>query len=165
MRRFGDLEAVIMDRSWERDWPMLGREMVEDLRGRGAASQAAPYFSVGMVGAGGGPPAPVGHELHLLPFLRRSRIRSDGAGGALRAHLVGIRGQAGLTWRRRDNRGQARRGAESFRVLSGASREAGLRGNAVAQSRRGAVARWAATPHADPAARGKAGACRDANDA
>jgi predicted transcriptional regulator len=32
MRRFGDLEAVIMDRLWERGRPMLVREMVEELR-------------------------------------------------------------------------------------------------------------------------------------
>jgi predicted transcriptional regulator len=32
MRRFGDLEAVIMDRLWEQGRPMLVREMVEDLR-------------------------------------------------------------------------------------------------------------------------------------
>ena len=32
MRRFGDLEAVIMDRLWEQSRPMLVREMVEELR-------------------------------------------------------------------------------------------------------------------------------------
>jgi predicted transcriptional regulator len=32
MRRFGELEAVIMDRLWERGRPALVREMVEDLR-------------------------------------------------------------------------------------------------------------------------------------
>src|SRR5258706_11503452 len=32
MRRFGDLEAVIMDRLWEQGRPMLVREMVEELR-------------------------------------------------------------------------------------------------------------------------------------
>jgi predicted transcriptional regulator len=32
MRRFGDLEAVIMDRLWEQGRPMLVREMVDDLR-------------------------------------------------------------------------------------------------------------------------------------
>ena len=32
MRRFGELEAVIMDRLWEQRRPMLVREMVEDLR-------------------------------------------------------------------------------------------------------------------------------------
>ena len=32
MRRFGDLEAVIMDRLWEWGRPTLVREMVEDLR-------------------------------------------------------------------------------------------------------------------------------------
>src|ERR1700758_532772 len=31
MRRFGELEAVIMDRLWERGRPMLVREMVDDL--------------------------------------------------------------------------------------------------------------------------------------
>ena len=31
MRRFGELEAVIMDRLWEQGRPMLVREMVEDL--------------------------------------------------------------------------------------------------------------------------------------
>src|ERR1700758_3384079 len=32
MRRFGELEAVIMDRLWERGRPVLVREMVDDLR-------------------------------------------------------------------------------------------------------------------------------------
>src|ERR1700749_2095162 len=32
MRRFGELEAVIMARRWGRARPTLGREMVEDLR-------------------------------------------------------------------------------------------------------------------------------------
>ena len=31
MRRFGELEAVIMDRLWERGRPALVREMVNDL--------------------------------------------------------------------------------------------------------------------------------------
>jgi len=33
MRRFGELEAVIMDRLWDQGRPMLVREMVEALRG------------------------------------------------------------------------------------------------------------------------------------
>src|SRR6202034_1457660 len=32
MRRFGELEAVIMDRLWERASPALVREILEDLR-------------------------------------------------------------------------------------------------------------------------------------
>ena len=32
MRRFGELEAVIMDRLWESGRPVLVREMVDDLR-------------------------------------------------------------------------------------------------------------------------------------
>ena len=32
MRRFGELEAVIMERLWERRRPMLVREIVDDLR-------------------------------------------------------------------------------------------------------------------------------------
>jgi predicted transcriptional regulator len=32
MRQFGELEAVIMDRLWERGRPALVREMVDDLR-------------------------------------------------------------------------------------------------------------------------------------
>src|SRR5260370_11479223 len=32
MRRFGDLEAVIMDRLWERGSPALVREILDDLR-------------------------------------------------------------------------------------------------------------------------------------
>src|SRR3984893_15327056 len=32
MRRFGELEAVIMERLWDQGRPMLVREMVEDLR-------------------------------------------------------------------------------------------------------------------------------------
>jgi hypothetical protein len=33
MRRFGELEAVIMDRLWQWGRPVLVREVVEDLRG------------------------------------------------------------------------------------------------------------------------------------
>ena len=33
MRRFGELEAVIMERLWERGRPALVREILEDLRG------------------------------------------------------------------------------------------------------------------------------------
>jgi predicted transcriptional regulator len=33
MRRFGELEAAIMDRLWERGRPALVREVLEDLRG------------------------------------------------------------------------------------------------------------------------------------
>ena len=32
MRRFGELEAVIMDRLWDKGRPMLVREMVDDMR-------------------------------------------------------------------------------------------------------------------------------------
>src|ERR1700746_2328448 len=42
MRRFGELEAVIMDRLWERGQPTLVREMVEDLR----EDRALGYTSV-----------------------------------------------------------------------------------------------------------------------
>ena len=35
MRRFGELEAVIMDRLWEWGRPVLVREMVDDLRKTG----------------------------------------------------------------------------------------------------------------------------------
>ena len=38
MRRFGELEAVIVDRLWEWGRPVLVREVVDDLRDeRGAA--------------------------------------------------------------------------------------------------------------------------------
>jgi predicted transcriptional regulator len=33
MRRFGELEALIMDRLWERGRPALVREILDDLRG------------------------------------------------------------------------------------------------------------------------------------
>ena len=33
MRRFGELEAVVMDRLWDRGRPALVREIVDDLRG------------------------------------------------------------------------------------------------------------------------------------
>ena len=33
MRRFGELEAVIMERLWERGRPALVREILDDLRG------------------------------------------------------------------------------------------------------------------------------------
>ena len=36
MRRFGELEAVIMDRLWARDRPMLVREVVDELHGERA---------------------------------------------------------------------------------------------------------------------------------
>jgi predicted transcriptional regulator len=36
MRRFGELEAVIMDRLWQWGRPVLVREMVEELRGERA---------------------------------------------------------------------------------------------------------------------------------
>src|SRR6266702_2490054 len=42
MRRFGELEAVIMDRLWERGRPALVREMVEDLR----EDRALAYMTV-----------------------------------------------------------------------------------------------------------------------
>jgi predicted transcriptional regulator len=38
MRRFGELEAVIMDRLWDRGKPALVREIVEDLREDRAAA-------------------------------------------------------------------------------------------------------------------------------
>ena len=42
MRRFGELEAVIMDRLWDQGRPMLVREMVEDLR----SDRALAYTTV-----------------------------------------------------------------------------------------------------------------------
>ena len=36
MRRFGELEAAIMDRLWQRGSPALVREVMEDLQGERA---------------------------------------------------------------------------------------------------------------------------------
>src|SRR5258708_28336564 len=59
MRRFGELEAVIMDRLWEQGRPMLVREMVEDLRGE----RALAYTTV----------MTVMENLHRKGWLRRER--------------------------------------------------------------------------------------------
>jgi len=59
MRRFGELEAVIMDRLWERGRPMLVREMVEDLR----ADRALAHTTV----------MTVMDNLHRKGWLRRER--------------------------------------------------------------------------------------------
>jgi predicted transcriptional regulator len=59
MRRFGDLEAVIMDRLWEQGRPMLVREMVEDLRGE----RPLAYTTV----------MTVMENLHRKGWLRRER--------------------------------------------------------------------------------------------
>ena len=59
MRRFGDLEAVIMDRLWERGRPMLVREMVEDLH----AERPLAYTTV----------MTVMENLHRKGWLRRER--------------------------------------------------------------------------------------------
>src|SRR5260370_41693760 len=59
MRRFGELEAVIMDRLWEQGRPMLVREMVEDLRG----DRPLAYTTV----------MTVMENLHRKGWLRRGR--------------------------------------------------------------------------------------------
>ena len=59
MRRFGELEAVIMDRLWEQGRPMLVREMVEDLRG----DRPLAYTTV----------MTVMENLHRKGWLRRER--------------------------------------------------------------------------------------------
>jgi predicted transcriptional regulator len=59
MRRFGDLEAVIMDRLWEQGRPMLVREMVEELR----ADRPLAYTTV----------MTVMENLHRKGWLRRER--------------------------------------------------------------------------------------------
>src|SRR5215470_10069082 len=59
MRRFGELEAVIMDRLWEQGRPMLVREMVEDLRG----DRPLAYTTV----------MTVMENLHRKGWLRRDR--------------------------------------------------------------------------------------------
>src|SRR5579863_2627553 len=59
MRRFGELEAVIMDRLWEQGRPMLVREMVEDLRGE----RPLAYTTV----------MTVMENLHRKGWLRRER--------------------------------------------------------------------------------------------
>src|ERR1700733_8539861 len=59
MRRFGELEAVIMDRLWERGRPMLVREMVDDLN----QDRALAYTTV----------MTVMENLHRKGWLRRER--------------------------------------------------------------------------------------------
>ena len=59
MRRFGDLEAVIMDRLWEQGRPMLVRQMVEELRGE----RPLAYTTV----------MTVMEHLHRKGWLRRER--------------------------------------------------------------------------------------------
>src|ERR1700758_889064 len=59
MRRFGDLEAVIMDRLWEQGRPMLVREMVDALRG----DRTLAYTTV----------MTVMENLHRKGWLRRER--------------------------------------------------------------------------------------------
>jgi predicted transcriptional regulator len=59
MRRFGELEAVIMDRLWQRGRPVLVREMVEDLHGE----RPLAYTTV----------MTVMENLHRKGWLRRQR--------------------------------------------------------------------------------------------
>jgi predicted transcriptional regulator len=59
MRRFGDLEAVIMNRLWEWGRPALVREMVDDLR----AERNLAYTTV----------MTVMENLHRKGWLRRER--------------------------------------------------------------------------------------------
>jgi predicted transcriptional regulator len=59
MRRFGELEAVIMDRLWEQGRPMLVREMVDDLHGQ----RPLAYTTV----------MTVMENLHRKGWLRRER--------------------------------------------------------------------------------------------
>ena len=59
MRRFGELEAVIMDRLWEQGRPMLVREMVEALHGQ----RPLAYTTV----------MTVMENLHRKGWLRRER--------------------------------------------------------------------------------------------
>src|SRR5260370_31155308 len=64
MRRFGELEAVIMDRLWERGRPALVREVLDDLR----EERALAYTTV----------MTVMDNLHRKGWLRRER---DGRAG------------------------------------------------------------------------------------
>src|SRR5260370_42350054 len=59
MRGFGELEAVIMDRLWDRGQPALVREIVEDLR-----EDRAPAYTTVMT---------VMDNLHRKGWLRRER--------------------------------------------------------------------------------------------
>jgi predicted transcriptional regulator len=59
MRRFGELEAVIMERLWERGRPALVREILDDLRG----DRALAYTTV----------MTVMDNLHRKGWLRRER--------------------------------------------------------------------------------------------
>ena len=59
MRRFGELEAMIMARLWDRGRPMLVREMVEDLR----SDRTLAYTTV----------MTVMENLHRKGWLRRER--------------------------------------------------------------------------------------------
>jgi len=59
MRRFGELEAVIMDRLWERGRPVLVREVVDDLR-----DERGPAYTTVMT---------VMENLYRKGWLRRER--------------------------------------------------------------------------------------------
>ena len=59
MRRFGELEAAIMDRLWQRGSPALVREVMEDLQGE----RALAYTTV----------MTVMENLHRKGWLRRER--------------------------------------------------------------------------------------------
>ena len=59
MRRFGELEAVIMDRLWEWGRPVLVREVVDDLQ-----DDRAPAYTTVMT---------VMENLHRKGWLRRER--------------------------------------------------------------------------------------------
>jgi predicted transcriptional regulator len=59
MRQFGELEAVIMDRLWERERPALVREIVDDLQG----DRPLAYTTV----------MTVMENLHRKGWLRRER--------------------------------------------------------------------------------------------
>ena len=59
MRRFGELEAVIMDRLWQRGSPALVRDVVEDLQ----RDRTVAYTTV----------MTVMENLHRKGWLRRDR--------------------------------------------------------------------------------------------
>ena len=100
MRRFGELEAVIMDRLWEWGRPVLVREVVDDLRDeRGLA-----YTTV----------MTVMENLYRKGWLRRER---DGRAwryeptGSRSGYTAGRRAIGGATRPGRPRRGRPRRRA------------------------------------------------------
>ena len=118
MRRFGDLEAQIMDRLWELGRPMLVREMVEELR----SDRPLAYTTV----------MTVMENLHRKGWLRRERD-----GRAWRYEPTGSRsGYTAALMNDALATSSDRRTALAHFVLQMSPHDAALLGEALDQARR-----------------------------